>query len=151
MAKVTLTKTLVEKNSQLAELLAERNIEVGSKIEQSELDELYKVLETTELIELTQEDLDKEPGLVSKGFEVGQVIRVKKKVEVQDLDTSKAGETSQNLDENLDEKPKSYKVISRFRDQNNESKIYEVNEVIPVDFEESRIASLLERKLISEA
>lgn len=151
MAKVTLTKTLVDKNSQLAELLAERNIEVGSKIEQSELDELYKVLETTELIELTQEDLDKEPGLVSKGFEVGQVIRVKKKVEVQDLDTSKAGETSQNLDENLDEKPKSYKVISRFRDQNNESKIYEVNEVIPVDFEESRIASLLERKLISEA
>ncbi|MGV0921899.1 hypothetical protein ACTS94_16380 [Empedobacter falsenii] len=135
MAKVTITKTLVEKNSQLAELLAERKIEVGSKIEQSELDELYKVLETTELIELTQEDLDKEPGLVSKGFEVGQVIRVKKKVEVQDLD----------------ETTKSYKVISRFRDQNNEAKIYEVNEVIPADFEESRIASLLERKLISEA
>ncbi|MGV0854773.1 hypothetical protein ACTS9E_04155 [Empedobacter brevis] len=131
MAKVTITKTLVDKNSQLAELLAERNIEVGSKIEQSELDELYKVLETTELIELTQEDLDKEPGLFSKGFEVGQV---KKKAEVEDL-----------------EKPKSYKVISRFRDQNNESKIYEVNEVIPADFEESRIASLLERKLISEA
>ncbi|WP_313636243.1 hypothetical protein [Empedobacter sp.] len=134
MAKVTLTKTLVEKNSQLAELLAERNIEIGSKIEQSELDELYKVLETTELIELTQEDLDKEPGLASKGFEVGQVIRVKKKAEVEDF-----------------EKPKSYKVISRFRDQNNESKIYEVNEVVPADFEESRIASLLERKLISEA
>lgn len=93
MAKVTLTKTLVEKNSQLAVLLAERNIEVGSKIEQSELDELYKVLE----------------------------------------------------------KPKSYKVISRFRDQNNEAKIYEVNEVVPADFEESRIATLLERKLISEA
>lgn len=93
MAKVTITKTLVEKNSQLAELLAERNIEVGSKIEQSELDELYKVLE----------------------------------------------------------KPKSYKVISRFRDQNNEAKIYEIGEVIPADFEESRIASLLERKLISEA
>lgn len=93
MAKVTITKTLVKENSQLAELLTERNIEVGSKIEQSELDELYKVLE----------------------------------------------------------KPKSYKVISRFRDQNNESKIYELNEVIPADFEESRIASLLERKLISEA
>jgi len=61
MAKVTITKKLVEENSQLAELLAERNIEVGSKIEQSELDELYKVLETTELIELTQEDFDKEP------------------------------------------------------------------------------------------
>ena len=58
MAKVTITKTLVEKNSQLAELLAERKIEVGSKIEQSELDELYKILETTELIELTQEDLE---------------------------------------------------------------------------------------------
>ncbi len=151
MAKVTLTKTLVEKNSQLAELLAERKIEVGSKIEQSELDELYKVLETTELIELTQEDLDKEPGLADKGFEVGQVIRVKKKAEVEDLDTSKAGESSQNLDENLDETAKSYKVISRFRDQNNEAKIYEVNEVIPADFEESRITSLLERKLISEA
>jgi len=151
MAKVTLTKTLVEKNSQLAELLAERNIEVGSKIEQSELDELYKILETTELIELTQEDLDKEPGLVSKGFEVGQVIRVKKKAEVQESLASKEGESFQNLDENLDETAKSYKVISRFRDQNNESKIYEVNEVIPVDFEESRITSLLERKLISEA
>lgn len=134
MAKVTITKTLVKENSQLAELLAERNIEVGSKIEQSELDELYKILETTELIELTQEDLDKEPGLVSKGFEVGQVIRVKKKADVQDL-----------------EKPKSYKVIARFRDQNNEAKIYEVNELIPADFEESRIASLLERELISEA
>ncbi|MDH1602361.1 hypothetical protein [Empedobacter sp. GD03739] len=151
MAKVTITKTLVEKNSQLAELLAERKIEVGSKIEQSELDELYKVLETTELIELTQEDLDKEPGLVSKGFKVGQVIRVKKKAEVQESLASKEGESFQNLDENLDETAKSYKVISRFRDQNNESKIYEVNEVIPVDFEESRITSLLERKLISEA
>jgi len=64
---------------------------------------------------------------------------------------SKAGETSQNLDENLDETAKSYKVISRFRDQNNESKIYELNEVVPADFEESRISSLLERKLISEA
>lgn len=151
MDKVTITKTLVDKNSQLAELLAERNIEIGSKIEQSELDELYKVLETTELIELTQEDFDKEPGLTSKGFEVGQVIRVKKKVEVQDLDTSKTEESSQNLDENLDETAKSYKVISRFRDKDNDKKIYEVNEVIPVDFEESRIASLLERKLISEA
>lgn len=134
MAKVTITKKLVEENSQLAELLAERNIEVGSKIEQSELDELYKVLETTELKELTQEHFDAEPGLTDKGFEVGQVIRVKKKAEVEDSETAK-----------------SYKVISRFRDQNNESKIYEVNEVIPADFEESRIASLLERKLISEA
>lgn len=151
MAKVTITKTLVKENSQLAELLTERNIEVGSKIEQSELDELYKILETTELKELTQEHFDAEPGLADKGFEVGQVIRVKKKAEVQDLDTSKAGESSQNLDENLDETAKSYKVISRFRDQNNEAKIYEVNEVIPADFEESRIASLLERKLISEA
>ncbi|HAR73435.1 MAG TPA: hypothetical protein DCR77_08515 [Flavobacteriaceae bacterium] len=151
MAKVTITKKLVEENSQLAELLAERKIEVGSKIEQSELDELYKVLETTELIELTQEDLDKEPGLVSKGFEVGQVIRVKKKVENQDLDRSKGGENSQNLDESLDEQTKSYKAIARFRDQDNERKIYEVGEKIPAEFEESRIASLLERKLISEA
>ncbi|WP_313095102.1 hypothetical protein [Empedobacter sp.] len=134
MAKVTITKTLVEKNSQLAELLAERKIEVGSKIEQSELEELYKVLETTELKELTQEHFDAEPALADKGFEVGQVIRVKKKAEVEDL-----------------EKPKSYKVISRFRDKDNEAKIYEVNEVVPADFEESRIASLLERKLISEA
>lgn len=147
MAKVTITKTLVEKKPQLAELLAERNIEVGSKIEQSELDELYKVLETTELIELTQEDLDKEPGLVSKGFEVGQVIRVKKKVEIQESDASKAGESSKNLDQTA----KSYKVISRFRDQNNEAKIYEVGEEVPADFDESRIASLLECKLISEA
>jgi len=122
MAKVTITKKLVEENSQLAELLAERNIEVGSKIEQSELDEL------------TQEHFDAEPALTDKGFEVGQVIRVKKKAEVEDL-----------------EKPKSYKVISRFRDQNNEAKIYEIGEEVPVDFEESRIASLLERKLISEA
>ena len=131
MAKVTLTKTLVEKNPQLAELLTERNIEVGAKIEQSELDELYKVLETTELKELTQEHFDAEPGLANKGFE--------------------AGESSQNLNENLDETPKSYKVISRFRDKDNDKKIYEVNEVIPADFEESRITSLLERKLILEA
>ncbi|MGV0964903.1 hypothetical protein [Empedobacter falsenii] len=151
MAKVTITKTLVEKNSQLAELLAERKIEVGSKIEQSELDELYKVLEATELIELTQEDLDKEPGLVSKGFEVGQVIRVKKKVENQDLDTSKGTENSQNLDENIDEQTKSYKVIARFRDKENDSKIFEIGEEIPTDFDESRIADLLSRKLISEA
>lgn len=135
MAKVTLTKTLVEKNPQLAELLAERNIEVGSKIEQSELDELYKILETTELKVLTQEHFDAEPGLTDKGFEVGQVIRVKKKVEVQDLD----------------ETAKSYKVISRFRDQNNEAKIFEIGEDILADFEEARITSLLERKLISEA
>lgn len=151
MAKVTLTKTLVEKNPQLAELLTERNIEVGAKIEQSELDELYKVLETTELKELTQEHFDAEPGLANKGFEVGQVIRVKKKAEVQESEASKAGESSQNLNENLDETPKSYKVISRFRDKDNDKKIYEVNEVIPADFEESRISSLLERKLISEA
>ncbi|MEG0929897.1 hypothetical protein [Algoriella sp.] len=144
MAKVTITKTLVEKNSQLAELLAERKIEVGSKIEQSELDELYKVLETTELIELTQEDLDKEPGLVSKGFEVGQVIRVKKKVEVQDSNTSNAD------DEGLDNSAKSYKVIARFRDKDNEKKIFEIGEDIPVEFERSRITDLLERKLISE-
>lgn len=151
MAKVTITKTLVEKNSQLAELLAERKIEVGSKIEQSELDELYKVLETTELIELTQEDLDKEPGLVSKGFKVGQVIRVKKKVENQDLDTSNSGESSQELNEELDKITKSYKVISRFRDKDNEKKIYELGEEISAEFEESRIADLLSRKLISEA
>ena len=93
MAKVTITKKLVEENSQLAELLAERKIEVGSKIEQSELDELYKVLE----------------------------------------------------------KPKSYKVISRFRDKDNEKKIYELGEEISAEFEESRIADLLSRKLISEA
>jgi len=151
MAKVTLTKTLVEKNSQLAELLAERNIEVGSKIEQSELEELYKVLETTELIELTQEDLDKEPGLVSKGFEVGQVIRVKKKVEVQDSNALNSGESSQELNEELDKITKSYKVISRFRDKELDSIIYEVNDIIPIYFEESRIADLLSRKLISEA
>lgn len=138
MAKVTLTKKLVEGNSQLAELLAERNIEVGSKIEQSELDDLYKVLETTELIELTQEDIDKEPGLVSKGFEVGQVVRVKKKVE----------EQNKNLNQGL---KLFYKVISRFRDKDNDRKIYEVGELVPESFEEERIADLLSRKLISEA
>lgn len=151
MAKVTITKTLVEKKSQLAELLAERNIEVGSKIEQSELDELYKVLETTELIELTQEDFDKEPGLTSKGFEVGQVIRVKKKVEVQDLDTSKTEESSQNLDENLDETAKSYIVEADFMDMFDVSIRYKKGDKVPNDFTEDRIQNLLERKLISEA
>ncbi|WP_276679737.1 hypothetical protein [Empedobacter brevis] len=137
MAKVTLTKTLVEKNSQLAELLAERNIEVGSKIEQSELDELYKVLETTELKELTQEHFDAEPGLADKGFEVGQVVRVKKKVE----------EQNKNLNQGL---KLFYKVISRFRDKDNDRKIYEVGELVPESFEEERIIDLLSRKLISE-
>lgn len=56
-----------------------------------------------------------------------------------------------NSEKKAVDKKTAYKVISRFRDQNNESKIYEVNEVVPADFEESRIASLLERKLISEA
>lgn len=151
MAKVTITKTLVEKNSQLAELLAERKIEVGSKIEQSELDELYKVLETTELIELTQEDFEAEPALADKDLKVGQVIRVKKKVEVQDSNALNSGESSQELNEELDKITKSYKVISRFRDKELDSIIYEVNDIIPIYFEESRIADLLSRKLISEA
>ncbi|WP_312312150.1 hypothetical protein [Empedobacter brevis] len=138
MAKVTLTKKLVEGNSQLAELLAERNIEVGSKIEQSELDDLYKVLETTELKELTQEHFDAEPGLADKGFEVGQVVRVKKKVE----------EQNQNLNQGL---KLFYKVISRFRDKDNDRMIYEVGELVPENFEEERITDLLSRKLISEA
>ncbi|WP_312554895.1 hypothetical protein [Empedobacter brevis] len=138
MAKVTLTKKLVEGNSQLAELLAERNIEVGSEIEQSELDDLYKVLETTELKELTQEHFDAEPGLADKGFEVGQVVRVKKKVE----------EQNQNLNQGL---KLFYKVISRFRDKDNDRKIYEVGELVPENFEEERITDLLSRKLISEA
>ncbi|QES93149.1 hypothetical protein F0358_10740 [Empedobacter brevis] len=138
MAKVTLTKKLVEGNSQLAELLAERNIEVGSKIEQSELDDLYKVLETTELKELTQEHFDAEPGLADKGFEVGQVVRVKKKVE----------EQNKNLNHGL---KLFYKVISRFRDKDNDRKIYEVGELVPENFEEERITDLLSRKLISEA
>lgn len=138
MAKVTLTKKLVEGNSQLAELLAERKIEVGSKIEQSELDDLYKVLETTELKELTQEHFDAEPGLADKGFEVGQVVRVKKKVE----------EQNQNLNQGL---KLFYKVISRFRDKDNDRKIYEVGELVPESFEEERNADLLSRKLISEA
>lgn len=138
MAKVTLTKKLVEGNSLLAELLTERNIEVGSKIEQSELDDLYKVLETTELKELTQEHFDAEPGLSDKGFEVGQVVRVKKKVE----------EQNQNLNQGL---KLFYKVISRFRDKDNDRKIYEVGELVPESFEEERITDLLSRKLISEA
>ncbi|MGV0828296.1 hypothetical protein ACTS9C_05280 [Empedobacter brevis] len=137
MAKVTLTKKLVEGNSQLAELLAERKIEVGSKIEQSELDDLYKVLETTELKELTQEHFDTEPGLADKGFEVGQVVRVKKKVE----------EQNQNLNQGL---KLFYKVISRFRDKENEKKIYEVGELVPENFEEERIIDLLSLKLITE-
>lgn len=147
MAKVTLTKTLVEKNPQLAELLAERNIEVGSKIEQSELDELYKILETTELKVLTQEHFDAEPALADKGFEVGQVIRVKKKAEVQDLDTSKAGESSQNLDETA----KSYIVEADFMDMFDVSIRYKKGDKVPNDFTEDRIQNLLERKLISEA
>lgn len=138
MAKVTLTKKLVEGNSLLKEILAERNIEVGSKIEQSELDDLYKVLETTELKELTQEHFDAEPGLADKGFEVGQVVRVKKKFE----------EQNQNLNQGL---KLFYKVISRFRDKDNDRKIYEVGELVPENFEEERIADLLSRKLISEA
>ena len=148
MAKVTITKKLVEENSQLAQLLAEKNIEVGSKIEQSELDELYKILETTELYELTQEDFDKEPGLAEKGFEVGQVIRVKKKEQAEEENTSKIEENSQK-DINVSLSKPSYVVISRFIDKHNKSKIYEAGVIVPVDFDEDRIKDLLERKLIS--
>lgn len=146
MAKVTITKKLVEENSQLAQLLTEKNIEVGSKIEQSELDELYKILETTELYELTQEDFDKEPGLTEKGLEVGHFVRLNKKVD----NTSNVEEIPQKgIDVPL-LKP-SHVVVSRFVDKHNKSKIYEVGEVVPVDFDESRIADLLERKLIELA
>ena len=63
MAKVTITKKLVEENSQLADLLAERNIEVGSKIEQTEYDELVKLLsqnteDTSEVIEKVDEVIE---------------------------------------------------------------------------------------------
>ncbi|MDM1299924.1 hypothetical protein HXZ94_15620 [Empedobacter falsenii] len=145
MAKVTITKTLVEKNSQLAELLAERKIEVGSKIEQSELDELYKVLEATELKELTQEHFDAEPALADKGLKVGDKVRITKKAELE----GESGELSQEGSENKTAKP--YKVIARFRDKENDSKIFEIGEEIPAEFEEARIADLLSRKLISEA
>ncbi|WP_333661586.1 hypothetical protein [Chishuiella changwenlii] len=151
MAKVTITKKLVEENSQLAQLLTEKNIEVGSKIEQSELDELYKILETTELYELNPEDFDKEPGLLKKGFEVGQVIRVKKKEQAGEVNPSNVEENPQNLDNSLDEAKPSYVVISRFVDKHNKSKIFEVGEVVPVEFEEERLSDLLERKLIKLA
>lgn len=150
MAKVTITKKLVEENSQLAQLLAEKNIEVGSKIEQSELDELYKILETTELYELTQEDFNKELGLTEKGFEVGQVIRVKKKEQSGEENASKGDEDSQK-DINVSLSKPFHVVISRFVDKHNKSKIYEAGEVVPVDFEEDRIVDLLERKLIELA
>ena len=150
MAKVTITKKLVEENSQLAQLLTEKNIEVGSKIEQSELDELYKILETTELYELTQEDFDKEPELAKKGFEVGQVIRVKKKEQAGEVNASNVEENPQKgIDVPLS-KP-SYIVVSRFVDKHNKSKIFEAGEVVPVDFDEDRIKDLLERKLIELA
>ena len=138
MAKVSITKTLVEKNPQLAELLAEKNIVVGSKIEQSELDELYKILETTELIELTQEHFDAQPGLAGKGLEVGQIVRLNKKAEEQGFNNDTLSKPS-------------YVVISRFVDKHNKSKIFEVGEVVPVEFEEERLSDLLERKLIKLA
>lgn len=151
MAKVSITKKLLEENSQLAQLLAEKNIEVGSKIEQSELDELYKILETTELYELTPEDFDKEPGLLKKGFEVGQVIRVKKKEQAGEVNASNVEGNSQNLDGSLEVTKPSYVVISSFVDKHNKSKIYETGEVVPVEFEEERLSDLLERKLIKLA
>jgi hypothetical protein len=138
MAKISITKTLVEKNPQLAELLAEKDIAVGSKIEQSELDELYKILETTELIELTQEHFDAQPGLAAKGLEVGQIVRLNKKVEEQGVNNDTLSNPS-------------YVVISRFVDKHNKSKIFEVGEVVPAEFEEERLSDLLERKLIKLA
>ncbi|WP_313386905.1 hypothetical protein [Chishuiella sp.] len=150
MSKVTITKKLVEENSQLAQLLAEKNIAVGSKIEQSELDDLYKILETTELYELTQEDFDKEPGLTEKGFEVGQVIRVKKKEQAGEVNTSNVEENPQKGIDIPLLKP-SYVVISRFVDKHNKSKIFETGETVPADFDEDRITDLLERKLIELA
>lgn len=134
MAKVKITKKLAE-NPQLAELLTEKNYKVGDEVENSELDELINLSVTTELVELTQADFDAEPGLTSKGLEVGDKVRLAKKV----------NETLNELNEI--ENP-SYKVISDFRDKFNESKIFKVGDEVPVDFDDDRIQDLLNRKLI---
>lgn len=161
MSKPTkITKKLVDNNSQLAELLAERNIQIGDEVEKDLLDELYSVLKTTELVELTQEHFDKEPALTEKGFKVGDKVRVARQSilegeseqsELQnqqgpELDTQSQDQTESNIS-NKDNAPK-YVVASPFRDINDESKIYEIGEDIPSDFEEERIQDLLNRKLI---
>ena len=134
MAKITITKKLVEENSQLAELLTERNIEVGSKMEQTDLDELYQILETTHLIELTQEHFDKEPELSDKDLKVGDKVRVKKPQE------------SETTEESV-----SYIVAERFKDKDDHDIIYEVNQEIPAHFDAERIQDLLDRGLIKQA
>lgn len=155
-----ITKKLVDNNSQLAELLAERNIQIGDEVEKALLDELYSVLKTTELVELTQEHFDKEPALTEKGFKVGDKVRVAKQPtlegeseqsELQNQQDSELNTQSQNQAElnisNEDNAPK-YVVTSSFRDINNEAKVYKVGEEIPSDFEEERIQNLLKRSLI---
>lgn len=57
MAKVTITKKLVEENSQLADLLTERNLKVGSKVEQTELDELIKLSSQDTKEEITEKQV----------------------------------------------------------------------------------------------
>lgn len=68
MAKATITKKLVEENSQLADLLTERNLKVGSKVEQTELDELIK-LSSQDTKEVIEEITEKQVYTVVSDFE----------------------------------------------------------------------------------
>ena len=151
MAKVSITKKIVEGNSQLAQLLAERNIKVGSKIESSELEELKVLAETTELVELTQEHFDNEPSLVDQGFKLGDKVRVAKvSIENDEFNNSSVQESDKNNTESS-ESFKNYVVKQTFKDKDNFSIIYKVGEAVPSDFDSSRIGDLLSRNLIQEA
>lgn len=133
MAKVKITKTIVTKTPQLAEVLTEKGFEVGDEVEKDQLDELVNIANTSELKELTEADFEAEPALADSGLKVGDKVRLPKKIV--------EGEPN-------DDEQSVYVVASVFLDKNDRSVTYNAGDVIPNDWEQERIKDLLERGLI---
>lgn len=133
MAKVKITKTIVTKTPQLAEVLTEKGFEVGDEVEKDQLDELVNIANTSELKELTEADFEAEPALADSGLKVGDKVRLPKKIV--------EGEPN-------DEEQSTYVAASIFLDKNDRSVTYNAGDVIPNDWEQERIKDLLERGLI---
>lgn len=176
MSKIKITKKIVDKTPQLAEVLAEKGFKIGDEVEDSQLEEFVNIANTTELKELTEADFESEPALAEEGFKVGDKVRILKDVEdtegSEDLEGSE-GENSEKGDEEQNsqlsvkepkqpkapkaekqpskpkEKPR-YEVISDFLDKNDNSVIYKIGDEVSEDFEAERIADLIDRGLIEQ-